>query len=66
MKSIIAIICFATAARATVEGFDISHYQTNVNFPAAKAAGAGFVIIKACVTLAGARSICNSASLTNH
>ncbi|KAI4141378.1 MAG: hypothetical protein L6R39_005374 [Caloplaca ligustica] len=33
--------------RATVQGFDISHYQANVNFQAAYNSGARFVIIKA-------------------
>ena len=32
--------------RATVQGFDISHYQPNVNFQAAYNSGARFVIIK--------------------
>jgi GH25 family lysozyme M1 (1,4-beta-N-acetylmuramidase) len=34
-------------ARSTVQGFDISSYQPNVNFQAAYNAGARFVIIKA-------------------
>ncbi|KAL8716226.1 MAG: hypothetical protein Q9220_000131 [cf. Caloplaca sp. 1 TL-2023] len=33
--------------RSTVQGFDISHYQTSVNFKGAYSAGARFVIIKA-------------------
>ncbi|KAL9008051.1 MAG: hypothetical protein Q9173_006787 [Seirophora scorigena] len=33
--------------RATVQGFDISHYQGSVNFGAAYSSGARFVIIKA-------------------
>ncbi|KAK7931913.1 hypothetical protein PG985_002625 [Apiospora marii] len=33
--------------QAEVQGFDISHYQPNVNFKEAYAAGARFVIIKA-------------------
>lgn len=33
-------------ARTTVEGFDISSYQPNVNFKAAYSGGARFVIIK--------------------
>lgn len=33
--------------RATVQGFDISHYQANVNFAGAYSSGARFVIIKA-------------------
>lgn len=32
--------------RTTVQGFDISSYQPNVDFKAAYAAGARFVIIK--------------------
>lgn len=32
--------------RATVQGFDISHYQSNVNFQGAYNSGARFVIIK--------------------
>ncbi|WKT53674.1 Glycoside hydrolase, family 25 subgroup [Fusarium oxysporum f. sp. vasinfectum] len=32
---------------ATVQGFDISHYQTNVDFQAAYNSGARFVIVKA-------------------
>lgn len=32
--------------RATVQGFDISHYQSNVDFQGAYNAGARFVIIK--------------------
>ena len=32
--------------RATVKGFDISHYQATVNFKAAYSDGARFVIIK--------------------
>jgi len=34
-------------ARATVEGFDISHYQTKVNFAGAFKDGLRFVMIKA-------------------
>ena len=32
--------------RSTVQGFDISHYQANVNFAGAYNSGARFVIIK--------------------
>ena len=32
--------------QARVQGFDISHYQTNVDFEGAHNAGARFVIIK--------------------
>ena len=49
MKSEFAILastCLATAANTTVQGFDISHYQTNVDFVGAYEAGARFVIIK--------------------
>ncbi|KAL9081745.1 MAG: hypothetical protein Q9159_007078 [Coniocarpon cinnabarinum] len=35
------------ARRAEVQGFDISHYQPNVDFEAAYSSGARFVIIKA-------------------
>nr|QNJ46256.1 GH25 muramidase [Gelasinospora cratophora] len=35
------------AAQATVQGFDISHYQSSVNFAGAYSSGARFVIIKA-------------------
>ena len=41
-----AISLGATAALATVQGFDISNYQPNVNFASAYSAGARFVIIK--------------------
>jgi GH25 family lysozyme M1 (1,4-beta-N-acetylmuramidase) len=37
----------ATLAVAEVPGFDISNYQTTVDFPGAYAAGSRFVIIKA-------------------
>ncbi|KAL1844902.1 hypothetical protein VTK73DRAFT_1540 [Phialemonium thermophilum] len=40
-------LSLAAAAQAAVQGFDISHYQPNVDFAAAKSAGARFVIIKA-------------------
>lgn len=35
-------------ADAAVSGFDISHYQPNVNYAGAYGAGARFVIIKVC------------------
>ncbi|KAK3954329.1 glycoside hydrolase superfamily [Pseudoneurospora amorphoporcata] len=35
------------AAQATVQGFDISHWQSSVNFAGAYSSGARFVIIKA-------------------
>lgn len=34
------------AAQAEVQGFDISHYQPNVDFKGAYSSGARFVIIK--------------------
>lgn len=47
MKSaVLALVAFAAAVRATVQGFDISNYQPNVDFAAAYKAGARFVIIK--------------------
>ncbi|KAI4086880.1 MAG: hypothetical protein LQ344_007206 [Seirophora lacunosa] len=50
--SFLAICASVVAAasieeRATVQGFDISHYQASVNFGAAYNSGARFVIIKA-------------------
>ncbi|KAI1814116.1 glycoside hydrolase family 25 protein [Poronia punctata] len=48
MKSYIApLLGLAQGALAAVQGFDISHYQSSVNFGAAKSSGAQFVIIKA-------------------
>ncbi|KAK3328725.1 N,O-diacetylmuramidase [Apodospora peruviana] len=48
MKSfILAALTLVGAAQATVQGFDISHYQSSVNFAAAYSSGARFVIIKA-------------------
>jgi GH25 family lysozyme M1 (1,4-beta-N-acetylmuramidase) len=44
--TIAAILALAATAQATVPGFDISSYQPTVNFAAAYAAGARFVIIK--------------------
>lgn len=44
---IITALALAGAAQATVQGFDISHYQPNVNYQGAYNAGARFVIIKA-------------------
>lgn len=47
MKSYLApLLGLAQGALATVQGFDISHYQSSVDFAAAKAAGARFVLIK--------------------
>ena len=37
---------FEIEKRSTVQGFDISDYQTSVNFAAAYSSGARFVIIK--------------------
>ncbi|KAI8627551.1 glycoside hydrolase family 25 protein [Xylariaceae sp. FL1651] len=48
MKSYIApLLGLANGALAAVSGFDISHYQSSVNFASAYSAGARFVIIKA-------------------
>jgi len=49
MKTAIAagITLGATLASATVQGFDISSYQPNVDFASAYSAGARFVLIKA-------------------
>lgn len=50
--AVASILGFAAATpaplekRATVQGFDISGYQPNVNFAGAYASGARFVIIK--------------------
>lgn len=44
--SILTTVALATAARAAVQGFDISHWQGSVDFAAAFASGARFVIIK--------------------
>lgn len=41
-----AIGIFAATASASVQGFDISHYQPTVNFAKAYSDGARFVIIK--------------------
>jgi hypothetical protein len=50
MKSIAPIAAgiatLASVASASVQGFDISHYQPTVNFAAAYSDGARFVIIK--------------------
>jgi GH25 family lysozyme M1 (1,4-beta-N-acetylmuramidase) len=47
MKSTIAAVLALTAtAQAAVQGFDISHYQSSVNYAGAYSAGARFVIIK--------------------
>ncbi|KAI0517697.1 glycoside hydrolase family 25 protein [Xylaria bambusicola] len=44
---IISLLGLANGALAAVQGFDISHYQSSVNFAGAYNAGARFVIIKA-------------------
>lgn len=50
MKSLVifatGLAALAGVASATVQGFDISHYQSNVDFNAAYSSGARFVIIK--------------------
>ena len=43
---ILAVLALAGIVRASVEGFDISNYQPNVNFEAAKEGGQEFVIVK--------------------
>ena len=51
--------------RATVQGFDISHYQSNVNFQGAYNSGARFVIIKVGHSLSFVAFPCrNSLALT--
>ncbi len=40
------VATLAGVVTAAVQGFDISHYQANVDFKAAYASGARFVIIK--------------------
>nr|QNJ46236.1 GH25 muramidase [Rosellinia sp.] len=48
MKATLAsLLGLANGALAAVQGFDISHYQSSVNFAGAYSAGARFVIIKA-------------------
>lgn len=39
---------FCGLAQAAVEGFDISHWQSSVDFAKAASSGANFVIIKVC------------------
>ncbi len=43
---LVALASAAVVERAQVQGFDISHYQPNVDFKAAYKAGARFVLIK--------------------
>lgn len=45
-SALLASMTLAAAVQATVQGFDISHYQPNVDFAAAYNSGARFVIIK--------------------
>ncbi|KAI1087743.1 glycoside hydrolase family 25 protein [Rostrohypoxylon terebratum] len=47
MVILLLIITFLGLALAAVPGFDVSHYQPNVDFAAAYSSGARFVIIKA-------------------
>lgn len=50
MKTIFSLLAFgAGVAHATVQGFDISHYQSSVNFKSAYSSGARFVMIKVCI-----------------
>jgi len=44
---LLSILPLLPLSLASVQGFDISHYQGTVDFAAAKSSGAGFVIIKA-------------------
>ena len=46
MKLGLVLVNLIAAARAAVQGFDISHYQSSVDFAAAYSSGARFVIIK--------------------
>jgi GH25 family lysozyme M1 (1,4-beta-N-acetylmuramidase) len=46
LKQTAVLLASASVAQATVQGFDISHYQANVNFAAAYNSGARFVMIK--------------------
>ncbi|GES63840.1 N,O-diacetyl muramidase [Aspergillus terreus] len=47
MKTIISFLAAAGVAHAAVQGFDISHYQSSVNYAGAYNSGARFVMIKA-------------------
>jgi len=47
MKVFTVILALAAAASAAVPGFDISNWQSSVNFAGAYSSGARFVIIKA-------------------
>ena len=46
MKTIISFLAAAGVAHAAVQGFDISHYQSSVNYAGAYNSGARFVMIK--------------------
>jgi GH25 family lysozyme M1 (1,4-beta-N-acetylmuramidase) len=49
LKQVAAVLlASASLAQAAVQGFDISHYQSSVNFAAAYNSGARFVMIKVC------------------
>ena len=45
-SALVAFVAFAAAVNAAVQGFDISQWQSSVNFRAAYAGGAHFVIVK--------------------
>ncbi|KAJ4299695.1 hypothetical protein N0V90_004941 [Kalmusia sp. IMI 367209] len=47
MKCLSFLPLLAATAHGAVQGFDISHYQASVNFPAAYSGGLRFVYIKA-------------------
>lgn len=49
--ALVSSIAFWGYTHATVQGFDISHYQPNVDYAGAYASGARFVIIKVVPTL---------------
>lgn len=46
MKTIISFLAAAGVTHAAVQGFDISHYQSSVNYAGAYNSGARFVMIK--------------------
>lgn len=45
-SALLASVALATAVQATVQGFDVSNWQSSVNFAGAYSSGARFVIIK--------------------
>ncbi len=47
IHNLLALACTVTVTQASVQGFDISNYQSSVDFSEAYHAGARFVIIKA-------------------